>query len=419
MEFAYHQDEAAAAAAVDRLAAQLAAHPECALCLDFEWDSHQSALPLSLVQAAVLPGDVSPRDVHVFDGKLAFGVVRAFLDAQLASLSPVKVLHDARADARVLKSNLQPTFEFRNLFDTQVAHQVLTSEPNSGLGAVIKHWLPGTEIKKKDPTVKRFMRNPGNWMMRPLPLYILEYAADDVRHLPALYVKMKEEAERHGVLQEIFTRSELRAKGQSAQVAAVKESANLFFVNCILSDPQLKDQCADKEVLKSSISAWKMAEQAKGCYRHGNANDVITALVKGGKARVRGGSVVAFATSASRRGVSAKELIAAAQRVEANRSKIEADKGGLSVSDVSFPESVRLGESAECTLRVTNTSAEIRLVHKISLLRGNTGFSVQPVGLPVRLAPVSTIVLRLQCKPLFMGMVRDVDSNPEWHLTTL
>lgn len=422
MAFAYHQDEPAAAAAVERLAAQLAAHPERALCLDFEWDSHQSELPLSLVQAAVLPGDVSPEDVHLFDGVLAFDVVRAFLMAQLASPSSdkvVKVLHDARGDTRALKSNLQPTFEFRNLFDTQVAHQVLTSESESGLGAVIKYWLPGTEIKKKEPNVKRFMRTPGNWTTRPLPLYILEYAADDVRHLPALYVKMKEDAERRGLLQQIFSRSEYRAKGKSAQVAAVKESAYQFFVNCICSDPHLKDQCADKEVLKSAISEWKMAEEAKGCYRHGTANEIITALVKGGKARVSGGSVVAFATSASRRGVSAKALVAAARRVEANRSKIEADKGGLSVSHVSFPESVRLGESAECNLHVTNTSAEIRMVHHISLLRGNTGFSVQPVGLPVRLAPESTIVVRLQCRPLFMGMVHDVDSNPEWHPTML
>eukprot|EP00959_Pyramimonas_sp_CCMP1952_P331635 6944402-Pyramimonas_sp.AAC.1 len=162
-----------------------------ALCLDFEWDAHNHSLPLQLVQVAV--GGCGP---YVFDTQHVRNLLRLeSFGSLLGRSAPIKVLHDARADTVTLKSNLSADFAFAPLFDTQVAHRVLTGEFNDarGLDYVLKHWL-GVHIEKKSALVKTFMRTPGAWAKRPLPQEMIIYAADDVRHLAKLYEAMRAKA---------------------------------------------------------------------------------------------------------------------------------------------------------------------------------------------------------------------------------
>jgi ribonuclease D len=84
------------------------------------------------------------------------------------------VFHDADYDLRLLghEYGLRGT----NLFDTRIAAQLL-NEPGVGLAALLEKHL-GVRLDK------RFQR--ADWSARPLTPEMLEYAAADTRHLPAL-----------------------------------------------------------------------------------------------------------------------------------------------------------------------------------------------------------------------------------------
>lgn len=84
------------------------------------------------------------------------------------------VFHDADYDLRLLDQ--QYGFRAARLFDTRVAAQLL-NEPGIGLAALLEKYL----AVRLD---KRFQR--ADWSIRPLPPEMLDYAASDTRHLPAL-----------------------------------------------------------------------------------------------------------------------------------------------------------------------------------------------------------------------------------------
>lgn len=84
------------------------------------------------------------------------------------------VFHDADYDLRLL--DREYGFRATNLFDTRIAAQFL-NEPGIGLAALLeKHF--GLKLDK------RFQR--ADWSARPITPAMLEYAAADTRHLPAL-----------------------------------------------------------------------------------------------------------------------------------------------------------------------------------------------------------------------------------------
>lgn len=92
----------------------------------------------------------------------------------LADPSIEIVFHDADYDLRLLDQ--QYGFRAATLFDTRVAAQFL-NEPGIGLAALLEKYL-GVLLDK------RFQR--ADWSTRPLSAEMLQYAADDTRHLPAL-----------------------------------------------------------------------------------------------------------------------------------------------------------------------------------------------------------------------------------------
>ena len=90
------------------------------------------------------------------------------------------VFHDADYDLRLLRRDFD--LGIRQLFDTKIAAQFL-GEPAIGLGALAEKYL-GIAMEKK--------HQRADWAQRPLPADMLEYAAEDTRHLPALRDKLRE-----------------------------------------------------------------------------------------------------------------------------------------------------------------------------------------------------------------------------------
>ncbi|HET9725326.1 MAG TPA: ribonuclease D [Gemmatimonadales bacterium] len=98
------------------------------------------------------------------------------------------VFHDADYDLRLL--DREYGFRATGVFDTRVAAQLL-NEPGVGLAALLEKYL-GVRLDK------RFQR--ADWSARPLSPPMLEYAASDTRHLPALRDILKAQLDARGRL---------------------------------------------------------------------------------------------------------------------------------------------------------------------------------------------------------------------------
>jgi ribonuclease D len=109
---------------------------------------------------------------------LAVPDIRA-LGPVLAEEDREVVLHDAEYDLRLLARDHD--IRVRNLFDTKIAAQLL-GEPAIGLGALVEKYL-GIRMDKK--------HQRADWAQRPLPQDMLEYAAEDTRHLPLLRDRLR------------------------------------------------------------------------------------------------------------------------------------------------------------------------------------------------------------------------------------
>lgn len=93
------------------------------------------------------------------------------------------VFHDADYDLRLLEN--EHGLRANHLFDTRIAAQLL-NEPGVGLAALLEKYL-GVRLDK------RYQR--ADWSARPLTPEMLEYAADDTRHLPVLRDRLRERLE--------------------------------------------------------------------------------------------------------------------------------------------------------------------------------------------------------------------------------
>ncbi|MEJ2216663.1 MAG: HRDC domain-containing protein [Gemmatimonadota bacterium] len=106
----------------------------------------------------------------------------------LADRSQEVVFHDADYDLRLLDRDFST--EVHGLFDTKIAAQFL-GEPALGLANLLESHV-GVRLEKK------YQR--ADWARRPLPADMLEYAAEDTRHLPVLRDVLRERLEAAGRL---------------------------------------------------------------------------------------------------------------------------------------------------------------------------------------------------------------------------
>ncbi len=127
----------------------------------------------------------------------------------VADLSPVgrlladpkveKIFHDADYDLRILDRDYG--FRARRLFDTRIAAQ-LAGEPAVGLAALLEKYA-GVKLAKE--------HQKADWSRRPLSPAMLDYAAADTAHLPALRERLRARLTELGRLawaEEEFTRLE-------------------------------------------------------------------------------------------------------------------------------------------------------------------------------------------------------------------
>jgi ribonuclease D len=102
---------------------------------------------------------------------------------------PLKVLHSAGQDLELFVQHGGDCP--RPLFDTQIAAALLGHGEQLGYAALVERRLGIVVDKSLSRT---------DWSKRPLPDAALQYAADDVRHLAALYPALRAELEQRGRL---------------------------------------------------------------------------------------------------------------------------------------------------------------------------------------------------------------------------
>ena len=126
----------------------------------------------------------------------------------LADTNVEKIFHDADYDLRTLDRDYG--FHARRLFDTRIAAQ-LAGEPAIGLAALLEKYA-GVKLAKE--------HQKADWSRRPLPPAMLDYAAADTAHLPALREQLRAKLTALGRLawaEEEFTHlEELRWTGGGA-----------------------------------------------------------------------------------------------------------------------------------------------------------------------------------------------------------
>jgi len=152
------------------------------ICIDTEYDSFRyfRAL-LCLIQIR------TDETTWLFDP--LNGLDYSFLGKIFAERKILKVMHAGDNDVRLLKRDY--AFAFYNIFDTHRAAAILGCRYLS-LSALVGRYL-GIEFEKK----KSLQRS--RWDTRPLSREQLQYAVEDTAYLKALYRKLEEEIDEHGL----------------------------------------------------------------------------------------------------------------------------------------------------------------------------------------------------------------------------
>lgn len=109
------------------------------------------------------------------------------LDRLLTDAGCRKIVHAARQDIEVLLTRCGELPA--QVFDTQVAAALLGMPPQIGYGDLVKREL-GVELEKAHART--------DWTVRPLSAEQLEYAAEDVCHLPPLAAALERDLEQRG-----------------------------------------------------------------------------------------------------------------------------------------------------------------------------------------------------------------------------
>lgn len=162
------------------------------LSIDTEYDSFRYFREkLCLLQI------LANNTVYIFDPLANLNL--SFLGRYFDNQRIIKILHAADNDIRLLKRDYK--FNFKNIFDTHRAALILGFQQLS-LEKMIKEFV-GVELKKS----KKIQRS--HWDNRPLTEEQMEYGAQDVIYLPALYEKQSSELnikELKGVAEKAFAK---------------------------------------------------------------------------------------------------------------------------------------------------------------------------------------------------------------------
>lgn len=151
---------------------------EIAIDVECENNLHHFGAKLSLIQISSHQGTWIIDAIAIKD----LGPLRVIFESE----SIQKVFHDVSFDLRILFHECG--WKVKNIFDTQLAARFLGKE-NVGLGSLLEEYF---KIRKEE----KFQRF--DWLRRPLPAFVLEYAAKDTAYLLNLKQKLEQELQHQG-----------------------------------------------------------------------------------------------------------------------------------------------------------------------------------------------------------------------------
>lgn len=372
------------------------------LCMDLEWDSHSTDNQLSLVQVAAGDDVAFVLDAMSPTGSV-FELGKPSLRTMIESKHTTVVMHGATSDREVLEAN---GVTLCRLFDTQTAHWLLTGESRKGLSHVVKHWI-GVHLDKGGAKVKKFMRTPHQWAVRPLPDFVTHYALQDVAFLPALYDVMSAQAEQDGMLSVIFE----YGMGPDAQRKFKDRrslQAGIEFARLLVEDDRLSRVCRRRVGFSAEFVRWKQANLRTGC----SASSALFNIARlADEECVRHGipSPKVFGRKIFWNFAVLKppsELRLALKRLRSERERVEANKGGIEVSQVAFDDIVAPGACEVREIIVHNASSRKRNLAAVRLVQSPSAFSVRttipPAG--VDIAPGTSTVIEIVAQPQVWGI---------------
>jgi ribonuclease D len=166
--------------ALEKMVGQLSNAPCVAVDTEFVWERTFYAR-LGLIQLGTQEGVCYLIDPVALPDLSSLGSI-------LSSPDIVKILHDAPQDLMILRraTGAVP----RNIFDTRLAAGFAGLSSETSLQNLLANLLDIQLPKGHTRT---------DWMARPLSPEQLEYAADDVRHLPRAMVLLREKARAIGI----------------------------------------------------------------------------------------------------------------------------------------------------------------------------------------------------------------------------
>ncbi|MEI6787537.1 MAG: ribonuclease D [bacterium] len=166
--------------ALEKMVGQLSNAPCVAVDTEFVWERTFYAR-LGLIQLGTQEGVCYLIDPVALPDLSSLGII-------LSNPDIVKILHDAPQDLMILRraTGAVP----RNIFDTRLAAGFAGLSSETSLQNLLVNLLDIQLSKGHTRT---------NWMARPLSPEQLEYAADDVRHLPRAAALLREKARTAGI----------------------------------------------------------------------------------------------------------------------------------------------------------------------------------------------------------------------------
>jgi ribonuclease D len=152
------------------------------LAVDTEFVTERTYAPvLELVQIASADGRVALIDVQALGDEID-ALAPIVLDDNV-----LKLVHAGNQDLSILRAYLGAAPG--NVFDTQIAASYLGHPLQLGYGQMVRTLLRVTLEKGESYS---------DWTRRPLTQSMLDYAADDVRHLHAIHTKLESQLEKLG-----------------------------------------------------------------------------------------------------------------------------------------------------------------------------------------------------------------------------
>ena len=391
-----------------RMVAQARRSP--AIAIDIEGDLTARGR-LSLIQIAYGPPQTPT--VVIVDALRCPAAVKGPLRGLLEESSVRKVLHDCRNDSIALAG--QFGIVLQNVLDTQVAHAELSGEMRrAGLNVVLERYAAGAQNTRKAEVKHR----PGLWEHRPLAPHLLDYAAQDVRHLLLTLEPLLRLAREQGKLANIVVGSRGNAQTGAhlalpAVASSIARTASAFHEHLRVNDARMAE-CEDRSVFNVRFLRWKQAEGAKGQDYRGGAGSTLFQMKQQKWVEVKdGGSLVLFTArnNSGSRNTGTRRRVAREQ-VRSQRARIEEDRQGIEIrGSASFTGVIALGKVEPRELTIRNRSAGPIVFEQVEYQGSHSGTfrnAGQGAFSPRLLESGDELALTVECAPSGHGMFRSL-----------